>query len=81
MKQYVDLGLQTLKVQGREYPVALISDMIYAYRLLIDGYAKGKNPGDPEMSTANESIRHLAQDRDRARMEKTRELHQQIKGI
>ncbi|MGB2930368.1 MAG: U32 family peptidase [Desulfobacterales bacterium] len=81
LKQYVDLGLQTLKIQGREYPVALISEMIHAYRLLIGGYVKGKNAGDPEMSDANESIRHLAQDRDRARMEKTRELHQQIKGI
>jgi len=81
LKQYVDLGLQTLKVQGREYPIRLISEMIHAYRLLIDGYVKGKNPDDPEMSDANENIRHLAQDRDRARMEKSRELHQQIKGI
>jgi U32 family peptidase len=81
LKQYVDLGLQTIKVQGREYPIRMISEMIHAYRLLIDGYVKGKNPDDPEMSDANENIRHLAQDRDRARMEKTRELHQQIKGI
>jgi putative protease len=81
LKQYVDLGLQTLKVQGREYPISLISEMIHGYRLLIDGYAKGKNFDDPDMLKATESIHHLAQDRDRARMEKTRELHQQIKGI
>jgi putative protease len=81
LKQYVDLGLRTIKVQGREYPIRLISEMIQAYRLLIDGYMKGKNSDDPEMSDANENIRRLAQDRDRARMEKTRELHQQIKGI
>ncbi len=81
LKQYVDLGLQTLKVQGREYPVSLISEMIYAYRILINGYAEGKSSTDSQMASANDAIRHLAQDRDKARMEKTRELHQQIKGI
>jgi len=81
LKQYVDLGLQTLKVQGREYPIALISEMIHAYRVLIDGFTQGKDLLDPKMTAANEDIKRLVKDRDRARMEKTRELHQQIKGI
>jgi putative protease len=81
LKQYVDLELQTLKIQGREYPVALISEMIHAYRILIDGFIEGKNLQDPKMAAADEDIKRLAKDRDRARMEKTRELHQQIKGI
>ena len=81
LKQYFDLGLQTLKVQGREYPVVLISEMIHAYRTLIDGFIQGKDLLDPKMAAADENIKRLAKDRDRARMEKTRELHQKIKGI
>jgi len=81
LKQYVDLELQTLKIQGREYPVALISEMIHAYRILIDGFIEGKDLQDPKMTAADEDIKRLAKDRDRARIEKTRELHQQIKGI
>ncbi|MGA7143620.1 MAG: U32 family peptidase [Desulfobacterales bacterium] len=81
LKRYIDLGLQTLKVQGREYPVALIANMIQAYRLLIDGFVQGKDLSDPEMATADKAIQSLAEDRDRARKEKTRELHGQIKGI
>jgi U32 family peptidase len=81
LKQYVDLGLQTLKVQGREYPVALISEMIHAYRTLIDGFYQGKDILDPKMAAADKNIIRLAKDRDRARMEKTKELHQKIKGI
>ncbi len=81
LKQYVHLGLQTLKIQGREYPVALISDMIHAYRLLIDGFIQGRDLSDPELAGADKDIQRLAEDRDRARREKTRELHRQIKGI
>jgi putative protease len=81
LKQYVDLGLQTLKIQGREYPVALISEMIHAYRTLIDGFRQGKDLLDPRMAAADKDINRLAKDRDRARMEKTRELHKKIKGI
>jgi len=81
LKQIVDLELQTLKIQGREYPVALISEMIHAYRILIDGFIEGKDLQDPKMTAADEDIKRLAKDRDRARIEKTRELHQQIKGI
>ena len=68
-------------MQGREYPVALIAQMIHAYRTLINAYLEGKDSSNKELITAEEDIRRLAKDRDRARMEKTRELHQQIKGI
>jgi putative protease len=81
LKQYVSLGLHTLKIQGREYPVALISDMIHAYRILIDGFTRGKDLSDPELAAADRDIKRLAEDRDRARREKTRELHGQIKGL
>ncbi len=81
LRQYIDLGLQTLKVQGREYPVPLIARMIHAYRIHIDRHAQGKDLGEPELIAADEDIRRLALERDQVRMEKTRELHQQIKGI
>ncbi|MGD8693238.1 MAG: peptidase U32 family protein [Syntrophobacterales bacterium] len=80
-KNYIDLGLHTLKVQGREYPIALIGKMIRAYRTLIDAHLQGRNPADPELITVEENLKRLVKDRDRARMEKTRELHQQIKGL
>ena len=79
--QYVDLGLQTLKVQGREYPVSLIGQMIRAYRILIDSYLQGKDPADPDLVRVERDLYRLVEDRDRARKEKTKELHQQIKGL
>ncbi|OEU62680.1 MAG: peptidase U32 [Desulfobacterales bacterium PC51MH44] len=81
LRQYIDLGLQTIKVQGREYPVDLIAQMIHAYRTLIDAHLQGKDPSDPQLMAADEDIRRIVLDRDRVRMEKTRELHKQIKGI
>jgi putative protease len=80
-KQHIDLDLQTLKIQGREYPVALIGQMIRDYRTLIDAHLQGRNPAEPELIAVEEDLQRLAKDRDRARMEKTRELHQQIKGL
>jgi putative protease len=80
-KQYLDLGLQTLKVQGREYPVALIGQMIGAYRTLIDAHLQGRDITDGELLEVEENLLRLVKDRDRARMEKTKELHQQIKDL
>jgi putative protease len=81
LKQYIDLGLQTLKVQGREYPVSLIGQMIRSYRILIDAHLQDRDPTDGELVKVEESLFRLVKDRDRARAEKTKELHQQIRGL
>jgi putative protease len=81
LKEYIALNLQTLKVQGREYPVSLIAQMIRDYRTLIDAYRAGRDPQDPELIAVESDLDLLVQDRDRARMEKTKELHGQIQGL
>jgi hypothetical protein len=55
--------------------------MIRDYRILIDAHLQGRNPADPELISVEENLERLVKDRDRARKEKTKELHQHIKGL
>ena len=55
--------------------------MIRNYRKLIDAHLQGRNYEESELLAVEKDLQRLVKDRDRARTEKTRELHQQIKAV
>lgn len=81
LKAYLDLGLATIKVQGREYAITMISRMISCYRKLIDAHARGEDINSPMLKRVQDTLADIVAERDRARLEKTAELHKQIVGL
>jgi putative protease len=81
LKSYLDLGLATVKVQGREYAVSMISKMICCYRQLIDAHSRGEDINGPIYQRIQDRLAALVAERDQARLEKTKELHRHIVGL
>ncbi len=81
LKAYLDLGLATVKVQGREYAVTMISRMIYCYRQLIDAHMRGEDINSAAYQRLQDRLAAIVRERDQARAEKTKELHRQLIGL
>lgn len=68
----LDLGVDTIKIQGREYSVALVGEMVRFYRELIDSYLHDR--GSFRMEEWKERMAGIVAARDSERREKTRGL-------
>lgn len=69
---YIDLGVNTLKIQGREYSPDLAGRITRFYRELIDSYQAA--PKDFDIAPWKERLACLVPERDAARARRTAEL-------
>lgn len=65
----IDLGVDTIKIQGREYSVPLVGEMVRFYRELIDAYVK--NRPSFALDPWKERMAGIVSARDAERREKT----------
>ena len=68
----IDMGVHTLKVQGREYDVDLVGRMVKFYRDLIDAYTA--DPRAFDLSSWNARFAHIQAQRDLERAKGTLDL-------
>ena len=68
----IDAGVDTLKIQGREYSISLVEHMVRLYRKVIDSYVT--DPAGFELSPYKEELSGLMDTRDRERRAKTNSL-------
>lgn len=68
----LDLGVDTIKIQGREYSVPLVGEMVRFYRGLIDAYEA--DPSSFRMDDWKERMGRIVAARDAERREKTASL-------
>ncbi|HSB71415.1 MAG TPA: peptidase U32 family protein [Candidatus Methylomirabilis sp.] len=70
----IDLGVHCLKVQGREYPVALVEDMVRFYRDLIDAYLRHPEGRPFDLTPWGAHLARIEAERNVARSDGTRLL-------
>ncbi len=68
----IDLGVTTIKIQGREYSVSLVGNMVRFYRDLIDSYVRDRSSF--RMEEWKERMAGIVSARDAERREKTASL-------
>lgn len=72
--RYVALGVTTLKIQGREYPTPVISQLTKTYSTLLAQIQAGK----PDVPNARAALDTVLPARDQYRNAKTGQLHQRL---
>jgi putative protease len=65
----IDLGVDTIKIQGREYSVPLVGEMVRFYRELIDAYVGDR--ASFRLEPWKERMAGIVSARDAERREKT----------
>jgi putative protease len=70
----IDLGVHCLKIQGREYPVPLVGEMVRFYRKLIDRYVAHPTGQPFDLAPWRASLSGIEAERNTARTEGTRLL-------
>jgi len=70
----IDLGVHCLKIQGREYPVPLVGEIVKFYRDLIDGYLARPRDEPFDLTEWQARLMAIQAPRDAARTRTTRAL-------
>ncbi len=76
---YIDMGIDVLKIQGREYSPSLVKDMVSFYRRYIDAYVE--DPSVAKDPVWHEKASILNQKRDLERNRRTKALLNECQGI
>jgi collagenase-like PrtC family protease len=72
--RYVALGVTTLKIQGREYPTPVISQLTKIYSTFLAQILAGK----PDVPSARAALDKVLPDRDEYRKAKTQQLNERL---
>lgn len=75
--KYIELGIDTLKIQGREYPEEIIGEIVKIYRELIESCVKGKLT-IAKIAVIKYRIEELNREREKIRKSMTSQLHKII---
>jgi putative protease len=77
--ELLKIGVSTIKLQGREYPVSMIAETVKCFRTIID-QVDVKDTNDPVIIQAFYRLRQLSAERDRVRIMQTRALHDSLES-